>query len=196
MLLAILISILLISCSDDSLTNTKTSKPGYDFNGGFETSVNKFNDDDGWIPTILPETKEFTNFVWGADEKHSGNYSVAISIDANHPTDRLIAYNWTKLFKPFEINNEYEVKGWIKTLNLQSSAFIVVQCWNSSNEMVGFFTTQREHPIGGTTDWTEVKTKFTPPENTDNVRIRLGLGAPENSGCEVWFDDINIEAVK
>ena len=69
----------------------------------------------------------------------------------------------------------------------------MVQCWDENNKMVGFFTTQRTYQIQGTTNWTEVKTDFTVPEGTKEVRIRAGITSPENNGGKVWFDDIKIE---
>ena len=38
-----------------------------------------------------------------------------------------------------------------------------------------------------------LKTDFTVPEDTKEVRIRIGISSPENNGGQVWFDDIKIE---
>ncbi len=111
--------VMLFSCSEETVTNPNV----YDFNGGFETSVNNFNEISGWYPTILTDTEDFVKFGWNSEEKHSGNYSVSIKIEENHPTDKTIAYNWTKIYKPFVIGSEYEIKGWVKTYNLNESAF-------------------------------------------------------------------------
>lgn len=180
---------LLVSCSEDNVNNPLV----YNFNGDFETSVNHFNEIDGWYPTNQIATADYVNFNWGKEEKHSGEYSVSISIDENHPTDTPICYNWTKIYKPFEIGTEYEITGWVKSQNLSSSAFMVVQCWKNRNEMVGFFTSQYTHQIIGTNDWTEFSTKFIPPDETYEVRIRIGITAPFDNGGKVWFDDIYVE---
>ena len=58
--------------------------------------------------------------------------------------------------------------------------------------MLGFATTQRDYPVSGTSDWTKVRTAFTVPEGTAEVRIRAGIAVPENIGGKVWFDDIDI----
>lgn len=188
--LALLFLVLLLShCSDEGITDQSV----YDFNGGFENSVNNYDQTIGWSPAFLPNTADYVNFIWGSDNKHSGQYSVSIYIKEDHPRKDTVAYNWTKPFKPFKEDQTYLLKGWIKTLNLKQPPFIVVQCWDSKSNMIGFNTSQNNYPFTGTNDWTEVRVEFTPPQNTNEVRLRLGIVAPFNNGGKVWFDDISIE---
>jgi hypothetical protein len=178
-------------CSDERITQYNNN---YDFNGGFEKSV--YNDSQlgvGWFPTILPETSGFVQFNWDSEVKHSGEFSVSISIKENYPVKDTVAYNWTKPFMPVKVNQPYVLKGWIKTSNLKEPAFIVVQCWDSKYNMIGFSTSCKDYPLIGTNDWKEVKVNFVPPQNTAEVRIRLCSSAPFNTGGKVWYDDISIE---
>jgi hypothetical protein len=162
------------------------------FNGGFEIKSLSQNEPVGWFATRVPQTKDFVVFAWDSTEYHSGSHSVSIAIDSTHSQD-VIAYNWTRTYADFTIDSEYLLSGWVKTNNLKKPTWIVVQCWDENNKMVGFFTTQRTYQIQGTTNWTEVKTDFTVPEGTKEVRIRAGITSPENNGGKVWFDDIKIE---
>ena len=162
------------------------------FNGSFEIKKDNINEPQGWYATHVPQTHNYVIFSWDSTIKHSGKYSVSISIDSTHPNE-IIDYNWTRTFPDFKINKKYSISGWIKTRNLKTTAFLVVQCWNHNNKMIGFFTNQGKQPVSGTTDWKFVKYDFSAPEGTEEVRIRAGLQAPDNNGGKVWFDDIKIE---
>lgn len=62
--------------------------------------------------------------------------------------------------------------------------------------MLGFATTQKDHPITGTSDWTQVGTVFTVPAGTGEVRIRAGIATPENNGGQAWFDDLRVHELR
>ena len=163
------------------------------FNGGFEIKSLLQDEPVGWFATRVPQTKDFVVFGWDSTEHHSGSYSVSIAIDSTHSQD-IIAYNWTRTYADFTVGKKYTLSGWIKTLNLKKPAWIVVQCWDDNyKKIISFSTTQREYQIQGTTNWTLVKTNFTVPEGTKEVRVRAGIASPENNGGKVWFDDIKIE---
>jgi hypothetical protein len=163
------------------------------FNGGFEIKKVNANEPQGWFATRVPQTSNFVKFVWDSTVKHSGSYSVSISIDSTHPNE-IIDYNWANSFPDFEINKKYSISGWVKTINVKTTAFLVVQCWTGSyNKMISFFTNQGRQPVTGTTDWKFVQYDFKVPEGTKIVLVRAGLAAPDNNGGKVWFDDINIE---
>ena len=162
------------------------------FNGGFEIKSLLQNEPVGWFATRVPQTKDYVVFAWDSTIHHSGSYSVSIAIDSTHSQD-IIAYNWTRTFVEFTIGEIYSISGWVKTKNLKKSAFIVVQCWDTNSKMISFSTTQREYPIQGTNNWMLVKTDFTIPAGTKEVRVRAGISSPENNGGKVWFDDIKIE---
>ena len=162
------------------------------FNGSFEIKSLLQNEPVGWVATRVPQTKDFVVFNWDSTEYHSGSYSISIAIDSAHSQD-LIAYNWTRTFKDFTIGNKYMISGWIKTIKLKETAWIVVQCWDENQKIINFSSNQYSHPVQGTTDWTLVKTDFTVPDGTKEVRIRAGIASPENNGGKVWFDDIKIE---
>ena len=164
-------------------------------NGDFEAAPEQYGNPNSWFATRVPQTKEYVNFAWDSKEHHSGSYSVSIAIDSTHPQDE-IAYNWTCTLTDFIIDKQYLISGWIKTRNLNQTAWIVVQCLNAEKKMIGYATTQRDYQIKGINDWTLAKTNFTVPEGTKEVRIRMGISSPKNNGGEVWFDDIKFEEVK
>ena len=160
--------------------------------GGFE-SRSEFEKTPGdWFPTQLPHTKEFVDFVWDDQVAYEGSRSVSIAIDLSHP-DEKIAYNWTKAIPGCEEGNTYELSGWIRAEDLNGPAWICIQSWDEAkSKMLGFETTQIDHPVTGTMDWTQVGTVFTVPAGTAEVRIRAGIAAPDNSGGRAWFDGLRI----
>ncbi|MCP4145928.1 MAG: hypothetical protein GY752_11680 [bacterium] len=160
--------------------------------GSFESISTFEKTPNDWYPTIVTRTKEFVDFEWDNQVAYVGNRSVSIAIDLDHPEEQ-IAYNWTKTITGYEEGKTYELSGWVKAEKLNSPAWICIQCWGESKtEMLGFNTTQRDYPITGTMDWTQVKTVFTVPAGTTEVRIRAGIATPDNRGGRVWFDGLSV----
>ena len=187
-----LMVILLLLLTFASCAKKSTPIAEIDLNGGFEEKAPYKEEPNGWYATRLPETVNDVAFAWEDGVAHGGQRSVSIAIKESHPEDT-IAYNWTRTVEGYEVGGTYEISGWVKTEDLSGPAFVVVQCWDKERkEMLGFATTQQDYPLTGTTDWTLVKTTFTVPEGTEEVRLRAGIAAPENIGGKVWFDDIHI----
>ena len=162
------------------------------FSDGYEMQSEFQRTPGDWFPTVVPRNKEFVDFEWDDQVAYAGNRSVSIAIDPSHP-DEKIAYNWTKAIDGCEESKSYELSCWIKTENLNGPAWVCIQCWDKTkSEMLGFATTQRDHPITGTKDWTQVGTVFTVPVGTAEVRIRAGIATPDNRGGHVWFDGLQI----
>lgn len=145
-----------------------------------------------WYATQLDQTKDFVHFTWDDQVVHRGSRSISIAIDASHP-DEQVHYNWTKVVPDCQPGHSYKLTGWVKTEDLQTSAWIVVQFWNKANDkMLGIASTEKDCPVTGTSDWTRVTLEFTVPEGTAEVRVRAGMSTPENRGGRVWFDDIRV----
>lgn len=184
-------TLILVACILMSTVGCST-KPHLLANGGFEPQSALEKRPGDWYATELPHTKEFVSFEWDERVVHTGKRSVSIAIASSHP-DEVIAYNWTKAVPACQVGKSYELSGWVRAENLSGPAWIVVQCWNDAkDEMLGFATTQKDHPIMGTSDWTQVKTVFTVPAGTEEVIIRAGIATPENRGGRVWFDDLRV----
>lgn len=165
-------------------------------NGGFEPLSDVQKSPAGWFATQLPHTKESVTFTWDDQVVHSGQRSVSISIQASHP-DESIAYNWTRTLNGWVEGGSYELTGWVKTRDLNEPAWIVVQCWDSTQtDMLGFTTTQRDYPIAGTSDWARVGLVFQVPPGTNEVRLCAGIATPANRGGRVWFDDIAVRHLR
>lgn len=192
MKLLVIFKILLIAISILFISSCNKPEIQIDINGSFETQSENNTEVDGWYATRVPETKEYYKFNWDNNISHSGDYSVSIFIDGNHPNKKIV-YNWNRFVKGLKTKENYVLQGWIKTKNLDGTAFIVLQClkWETK-EIIEFFTTTKEYTVTGTSDWTFVKTSFEVPEEADLVRILAGIGAPDNGGAKTWFDDIQI----
>jgi len=63
----------------------------------------------------------------------------------------------------------------------------VVRAMNDTGKMVAFATSQKEHPLKGTFDWTKVDTILTPTGDTTKAAVLLCLAGKG----EVWFDDVS-----
>jgi len=170
--------------------------PGLTTGGDFEP-VSEFEGvPDGWSATWVPATADYVDFTWDSEVAHGGDRSISIAIASDHP-EQPVAYNWTRTVRGWEVGQTYELTGWIRAENLTETAWIVVQFWNLEyEEMVGFATTQGDHPVRGTRDWTKVGQVFEIPRETDEVRIRAGIAAPDNRGGQVWFDDIQVRRAR
>jgi uncharacterized protein len=163
--------------------------------GDFEPEPKGQPGPNDWVPTVIPETKEFVDFLWDEEVMHGGQRSVAIAIDPDHPDD-IIFYNWTKVVPTWQEGQTYVLSGWVKSENLGGTASLLVQCWpEDKSQKPQVNSTQKLHAVTGTTDWTEVGTVFTVPAGTAEVRIRAGLSTKDNLGGRVWFDDIQWDEI-
>jgi len=93
----------------------------------------------------------------------------------------------------FQEGKSYELTGWVRAEHLKGTAYICVYCLDTQrSEMLDFATTSLTYPVSGTSGWTKVRTAFTVPKGTGEIRIRAGIEVPQNIGGKVWFDDIDI----
>ncbi len=161
-------------------------------NGGFEIQATDHAGPYAWSATKVPQTKDFVTLAWDDQVFHTGTRSVSIAVQESHPDDQ-IDYNWNQAVLEYDPGETYEVTGWIEAHDLKSTAFIVVQCWDGAfTKMLGFSTTQHDHQVTGTTDWTQIKITISIPVETGRVMILAGIRGPDNRGGKVWFDDIQI----
>jgi len=176
--------VLLAGCA----SRTRNLVPG----GDFEPTSEFEGVPAGWSATSVPRTADYVEFSWDREVSRDGDRSISISISEDHPDDP-IAYNWTRTIRGWKVGETYELKGFVRARNLKEAAWIVVQCWNLEyEELVGFASTQSDHPVRGTTDWVRVGQVFEIPVGTEEIRIRAGIAAPDNRGGQVWFDGIEI----
>jgi hypothetical protein len=161
-------------------------------NGGFEIGTETGIDPVVWRATRVPQTSEHVSFDWDHKIFCSGDRSVSISIHETHTDDR-IHYNWNQHILGFIPGETYELSAWIKTENLKTTAFIVVQFWNlEMTEVIGSASIENKDKVTGTSDWLQVRATVEVPDETKRMVILAGLEAPANRGGKVWFDDIQI----
>jgi hypothetical protein len=159
-------------------------------NGGFESPAPGKDGPAGWSATRVPHTKDMVVLGWDDRVARSGSRSVSIAIAEAHP-DQRIDYSWNRPVTGFEPGTTYRVTGWVRAEGLKSTAFIVVQCWDRAfKKMLGFATTQGRQEVVGTTDWTRLACTVDVPPGTGRIMLLAGIGAPDNRGGRVWFDDL------
>lgn len=180
---------------DLGLTGLKSSGKSILLNGGFEETESGFPT--GWAITLLPQTADFVTFDIDRSVFHKGKRSVSLQLNANHPDNQPIFYNWLQIITDFEPRATYTLRGYIKTENVKVTPVVVIQCWDQNfSQMIGFSTTESLFSITGTKDWTKVQTGIIVPSGTAYIVIRAVLGAPANNGGKVWFDDLKLTKAK
>lgn len=163
-------------------------------NGGFENSFDDTGNLDGWTSNQMPQTVKHAHLKVDDSVSHSGRKSVSIFISKTPQTNTV--YNWVRKVEGLKPGYVYELSGWIKTFEIKNSPFIELKCWNAENKMLGSVTTEKLFALTGTKNWRQVKTLFKIPEGTTKVLIVAGIESSQNSGSQVWFDDIVISLVK
>ncbi len=184
-LMILIIPALLESCSSSKVRDA--------INGGFEDTYDGENPD-GWFANDLPQTKKYAALEVDNSVAHTGDNSILISIFDDHPPE-ITLYNWIRRVDGLKEGETYEMQGWVKTKDIESSPFIDVQCW-SNTKMIGVASTKNNYSITGTKNWQSVKAIFNIPKGTTKILIRAGITSSQNSGGKVWFDDINISKTK
>ena len=90
-----------------------------------------------------------------------------------------------------KVGSIYELNGWVKTININSSPFIELEFRNNEN-LIGIASTLKGNIMTGTKDWELIKVIFKVPAATSKVIIKAGLNSSTNAGGKVWFDDIKV----
>lgn len=180
-------------------------------NGGFEEFSKETGDPLSWYATRIPYPMDEKgkragpllagHYLMSTSPKlvHGGKRCVIVEIGDDHP-DLPVAYNWTTEVQGWKAGETYELSGWIKVENAKQPAFIMVQCWDKSEDrksrrMIGGAGTEKDFPVKGDTEWTKVTTRFTVPEGTGSLRLRAGLSSKGNRGAKAWLDDLSLVKV-
>ncbi len=182
---------LLTCCGDDP-----TEPVGVNLlvNGGFELGTAAVPS--SWDQGIPPAFADHVDFLGSEAESRAGDRSGMIAIEANHPVDDgPVHYNWFQsIVDGFTVGDTYELGAWIKTEDLNETAWITVLFLDIDLQAMDAVTTNGTHNVAGTRDWTSVDLPFTVPSGTVHLLVRAGISAPANAGGSVWFDDITITA--
>ncbi len=100
--------------------------------------------------------------------------------------------NWAQRLRTIPVGATVRVAADVKTENLPANTgFIVVQCWDSVQQLLALASTQSMQPLGGTEDWRQVSFEFTVPQATRSIIVRCGLA---ESG-KIWFDNVSLQVV-
>lgn len=132
----------------------------------------------GWGQAALPQTREWVEFSAKPGSGRSGKKSISasISVDEDYPAGgRGAAYNWMHPIEGLEKGKLYVLDAWVRTKGLQSSAFLMLQCFSKKGQMLGGARYEDRFPIVGDQDWTHVASVFEVPEGTENVMLRAGM---------------------
>jgi hypothetical protein len=160
---------------------------------GFE-NVSDGTNPDGWVANNYKLPAHYAELAVDNTISHDGNKSIFVSISKKHPLKTRM-YNWFKRVDGLEIENVYELSGWIKIENIRSSPFIEIQFWNKYSK-VGVVSTLHDNFFTGTTNWVQIKKLLSVPKGTTKIMLRAALQSSNNNGGRVWFDDIQIKRLE
>ncbi len=103
-----------------------------------------------------------------------------------------VANNWAQRVQTVPGGASVRVSADVKTQNVPAdTGFVMVQCWDAAERLIGGASSQSVEPIGGTEDWKRVSFEFVVPPGTNTMIIRCGLA---QSG-KIWFDNISMKVV-
>jgi tetratricopeptide (TPR) repeat protein len=153
-------------------------------NGGFETDVKitgaslfDWQIEEGMQPQIGVDNSQ----------KHGGNRSLVVIF--NSATGR----DFRKFSQTIavEAGKKYGFEMFYKS-ELKTAATVY---WEIANVTDGKILTQTP-PLSTASDWTNLKTEFTVPQNTEAIVIRLARETCKDTLCpisgRVWFDDLTL----
>ena len=121
-------------------------------------------------------------------QKHSGLASLKIQGGPDEGWGSVgVGLQWKPTFtlKP---GYQYKLSAWIKTKDVENSAFVRIKI-KYSNAEEAYFATENAY---GTGDWKKAEVKFSPREE-NSVEY---LGAQLVGKGTVWFDDISLELIQ
>ncbi len=144
------------------------------FIDGFEEGTNSPS---GWSP----DAPDF--MTWDTEQVHSGLRSLKISL-SNVPLEW---YIWRSDYIPVKANQNYHLKGWIKTENVDYGAQVSVHFFDISHKDIG---NRGNVPfLTGTNDWTFKELTFVTAPETEYIQI---MSALRGTNGIAWFDDITL----
>ena len=179
--------VLLLVTSACGALNTKSN-----INGGFENAVDEIAPD-GWSANKLPQIKKYAEFSLDNSVSHGGNKSIKISILKNHPSQSII-YNWVRRLDGLNVGETYELRCWVKLMNIKITPFLNIEFWNNDLS-IGSASTSKKILNVKNNSWQLIKTVFFVPQATTKIILSAGINGMNNNGGIVWFDDLTISMI-
>lgn len=98
--------------------------------------------------------------------------------------------NWAQRIHTIPVGAAVRVTADVKTRDMPAgTGFVMVQCWDNAQRLIGGSSSQSVTPIGGTEDWKRVSFGFVVPAGTEAMILRCGLA---QSG-RIWFDNVSMK---
>jgi len=190
----VLVSAVFLGTFGVFLTAAEPPETGRDWGAGLELLMNGNFDGAlsergpaGWFKAVSSAQTE--NLRAGIEEfPQRGN---AAFIEQTGVKIRL-ANNWAQRVTTIPVGATVRVTADVKTQNVPANTgFVMVQCWNTAQRLIGGASSQSVEPIGETEDWRQVSFEFAVPAGTDTMILRCGLA---ESG-KIWFDNVSMRTV-
>ncbi|MGB0954158.1 MAG: hypothetical protein ACPG31_13130 [Planctomycetota bacterium] len=164
--------------------------------GDFESLHAKSALPEGWATAFIPDTKKHVKFAAVEGSGRDEGHAASITVLDTHPADKKVAYNWHRKIEGLEPGKLYVMDGWVRSEDLASTAFAMLQFWGPEGRMLGGARCEDRFPILGTQDWTHMATIFRVPEGMDHARIRIGMSTQTEKEGTVWFDDFSVRELE
>lgn len=121
--------------------------------------------------------------TWDTEQVHSGSRSLKTDLS----NVQLEWYIWRSNFIPVKANQNYHLKGWIKTENADHGAEVGVHFFDASHKDIGHRGSG--DLLSGTNDWTFRELTFVTAPGTEYIQIMNSLYGINGIA---WFDDITL----
>jgi len=182
-------SVLIVHACDDADVMSPEEDDNLLLNGGFEVEGST-NRPAFWAPVNEDGSVTFT---WSADGPRSGMRSAAIAPGSVEGR----VYAWSQdVSGNLDPGLQLELTAWVRTRTISTGVVVFVRCFGESAagpDQLCFETTETDHDLTGTLDWTRVDVPFVVPKGTAFLRITAAVLGQAGAGS-VWFDDLSVSA--
>lgn len=166
-------------------------------NSGFEQKDERTGMPSGWLFTSIPDRRnlvEYNTRVITTDGQPTNALTISVAVD--HP-DQNVAYNVHQDLQGLAAGKSYIVSAKVRSEGLSSIPVIVVQCMDGEGKGHLQFARSPEKKLpADLKQWERVETKFTVPDGTSAVRLRIGIPAKGNAGGTAIIDDVAVDEIK
>lgn len=180
------LGVLLVAAQKPETAQTSVAGLELLVNGNFDGLLGE-QGPTGWFRAMLPAQTD--NLQAGIEQVPQRGNVVFIE-QAGVKTK--VANNWAQRVTTVPLGATVRVTADVKTQNVPANTgFVMVQCWDEGQRLIGGASSQSAEPIGGTADWRRVSFEFVVSPGTDTMILRCGLA---ESG-KIWFDNIAMTVV-
>ncbi len=170
-----------------NVPSSTISQYNYADNSSFEYDYNSTNWPDGWYKSSGDGnfTGQWVDLTSSNGNVYTGSHAIKIS----NPTSWVSATR-TDEKVPFDSAKSYTAVGYIKTIDVNSSAVILIHAYNQNDTWLGEVASKT---VTGTSDWTRVSA-IANSANLPVGTVKLAVGVQMRTGTGTsYFDNVRFQ---